>query len=363
MSRMRVYRQIGPFMIKLPETGRKRHPLKGDRRAKFRYEKTIVVKVCVDSKDVAERWFQMRIEFTKMNGLGNDFVLLDFRSQNIALTEADIRALGDRENPQTKGFDQLLVLRPARHGGSCFMEIFNADASRVGACGNGTRAAAAFIGAQTSLIETDGGTLTCERLPAEASPQSDRETLVCVNMGRPNLDAADIPLRATDIDTMSVPLHEDLPPACMVNMGNPHAVIFINDDQHQASERNGRALALEYGEALEHHPLFPERANINFVEILGETELRLDTWERSAGLTQACGSGACASVVAYHRRSKTQPDQFITVHLPGGDLDIRYSEDGVYMRGLAELEFSGQVDIEAETITPAGQTPKLESEV
>jgi|SaaInl5LU_22_DNA_1037371.scaffolds.fasta_scaffold14026_3 diaminopimelate epimerase len=315
----------------------------------------------------------MRIEFTKMNGLGNDFVLLDFRSQNIALTEADIRALGNRDNPLTRGFDQLLVLRPARHGGTCYMEIFNADASRAGACGNGTRAAAAFIGAQTRQIdtiqiETDGGTLACELLPLTplaGAQLSDRLTLVSVNMGLPNLDAADIPLRDISIDTLSVSLHAALPSACMVNMGNPHAVIFIdNQDSKNSSSianRGGRELAIEYGETLEHHPIFPERANINFVEILNPTELRLDTWERSAGLTQACGSGACASVVAYHRRYDVPNNQFITVHLPGGDLDIRYSEDGVYMRGPAELEFSGQVDIEAEASAQSDPQSELET--
>lgn len=214
------------------------------------------------------------IAFTKMNGLGNDFVIIDARDNALSLSGDAVRALAAREHEQTQGCDQLLVIHPPRNAGDVFMQIFNADGGEVEACGNGTRAVAAYLaqrGMAAAAIETLGGMLACTATldDAQASAQ--------VRMTLPDIGAP-------------ISLHPDLPDALPVTIGNPHAVIFV--------ETGTAGLAAQYGFQLERHKAFPERANINFVSLQGDNILRLDTWERGVGLTKACGTGACASAIA-----------------------------------------------------------------
>jgi diaminopimelate epimerase len=274
----------------------------------------------------------MEIAFTKMNGLGNDFVVIDGRGHAQTLTPALVRALADRQNPDTQGCDQLLHILPPRGHGTAFMEIFNADGSRVGACGNGTRAVALLLGLAESIVETDAGELTC---------QLGEDNLVTVNMGAPRLSADEIPAADPAIDPRAVVLHNDLPAACLVNMGNPHAVMFTSEAP--------QSLALRYGPELEHHPLFPERANINFCRRLSPDHLEMATWERGAGLTKACGTGACATAVAHALSHGFAPETYRQLDVPGGSLYIRYDSEiaPVWMRGPAMIEFSGQTWVEA----------------
>ena len=230
------------------------------------------------------------IAFTKMNGLGNDFVVIDARREPSALGSDDVRVLAARDNPHTKGCDQILVLRPARNTGDVFMQIFNADGSEVEACGNGARAVAAFMatqGACAGVVETLGGELRCN---VPASPQAGFIHHPVVTMPPPRVAWDEIPLAEEMPDTSQVELHRDLPPAFLVNVGNPHAVIFV--------EAGTAGLAAQYGFQLERHRLLPEGANINFAACKGDNVIELDTWERGAGLTQACGTGACATAVA-----------------------------------------------------------------
>ncbi len=273
----------------------------------------------------------MEIAFTKMNGLGNDFIVIDGRDHAQSLTPALVQHLARRQNPDTHGCDQLLHILPPRSHGTAFMEIFNADGSRVGACGNGTRAVALLLGLAESTIETDAGDLAC---------QLGNDNLVTVNMGAPRLSALEIPVADPAIDPRAIALHEDLPAACLVNMGNPHAVMFVSDAP--------QSLALRYGPELEHHALFPERANINFCRPLSPDHLEMATWERGAGLTKACGTGACATAVAYALAHGFAPETFRRLDVPGGSLYIRYDAETapVWMRGPAIIEFSGQTRID-----------------
>ncbi len=218
------------------------------------------------------------IGFSKMNGLGNDFVIIDGRDEEITLSGDDVRALADRNNHDTKGCDQLLVIHPPRRtgdeSGDFFMQIFNADGGEVEACGNGTRAVAAFfarLGKTSVHIDSLGGMLTCD------TQSSDKGAQVRVAMPLPDIGA---PLS----------LHKDLPDALPVNIGNPHAVIFV--------ETGTAGLAAQYGFQLERHKAFVDKANINFASLCSENILRLDTWERGVGLTKACGTGACATAIA-----------------------------------------------------------------
>lgn len=267
--------------------------------------------------------------FRKMHGLGNDFVVVDGRAEDPALTEAEYRAIGDRR--RGVGYDQLLTLLPARHGGDVFMQIQNPDGSEAGACGNGTRCAAALVmdelGREDLALETIAGTLHCKRAP---------DGLVTVDMGPARLDWQEIPLaRAVDTSAVIFEGFEQLGPAVAVGMGNPHIVFFVDDAE--AVDVAG------LGPRIEHHALLPDRGNIEFVSQLGPDHLRMRVWERSAGITQACGSGACAVAVAAARCGLT--GRAVTVTLDGGDLRIFWREDGhVEMTGPVATSFTGVID-------------------
>jgi diaminopimelate epimerase len=269
------------------------------------------------------------VAFRKMHGLGNDFVVLDQRRDPVPIDAAAARALADRHTGI--GCDQLLLLEPPRDSlAQVFMRILNPDGSEAEACGNGTRCVAQLLGAETGKseiqIETSAGLLEA-RVFANG--------MATVDMGRPRLYWADIPL-ARDMDTLNVKLRAGplSHPVC-TNMGNPHATFFVDDAE---------AIDLAVlGPRLEHDELFPERANIGVATVRDAGTIRLRVWERGVGITRACGSAACAAVVAAHRRRLT--GRGVTVMLDGGSLDIDWADhDRVLMTGPTALSFEGRFD-------------------
>ena len=268
------------------------------------------------------------IAFTKMNGLGNDFVIIDARDTGLALSSDDVRVLAARDNPTTGGCDQLLLIHPPRRTGDVFMQIFNADGGEVEACGNGTRAVAAFmarLGHSACRIETLGGDLTCQ-----SQTNGDAATAE-VAMPLPQIGAA-------------MSLHQNLPDALPVNVGNPHGVIFV--------ETGTAGMAAQYGFQLEHHAAFPQRANINFASRQGDNLIRLDTWERGVGLTKSCGTGACATAVAAITQGLCAPGA-VTIRPPFNQDDnhqdvlvIDYQPDThLLMSGPVHFDFDDEVTL------------------
>lgn len=256
--------------------------------------------------------------FSKMHGLGNDFVVIDARAAPVPMTEARARAIADRHTGI--GCDQLIVIGPSERA-DVGMRIFNADGSEVAACGNATRCVPLFVGHGVT-IETQAGLLDAQLSGDGAS----------VDMGAPRFDWDAIPL-AYAMDTLSMPASwEDLPPPAAVNVGNPHVIFFVED----ADAVDLGAI----GPEIEHDPLFPQRVNVNVASLAGDNHLKLHVWERGAGLTRACGTGACATAVAaIRRRLVTAP---VTVTLPGGDLVIDWHEGGtITMTGPATEAFRG----------------------
>jgi diaminopimelate epimerase len=269
------------------------------------------------------------IPFIKMHGLGNDFVVLDGRDGKIALDDKAARAIADRHTGV--GCDQLIILEPPRRrGADLFMRIHNADGGEVEACGNAARCIADLVmrdqGKDSTVIETAAGLLAAHAAGARR---------VAVDMGAPRTGWREIPL-ARECDTLQValalgPLAD---PVC-TSMGNPHATFFV---------ANADAIDLAaLGPRLEHDPLFPERANIGVAQILSPTRLRLRVWERGAGITPACGTGACAALVAAHRRGLAE--RKAEVIADGGALEIEWRADGhVLMTGPAAVSFTGILD-------------------
>jgi len=267
--------------------------------------------------------------FIKMHGLGNDFVVFDARAHSLALDDARARAIADRHTGV--GCDQLLVMeKPTAAGADVFMRIRNSDGDEVEACGNGTRCIAAVVMQETGkrrvVIETVAGLL-------EASEAGSHR--VTVDMGPARLDWRQIPL-ALECDTLHVPLTVGpLSDPVATNMGNPHATFFVADAE--------KIDLRELGPRLEHHPIFPQRANIGVASLAGENRLRFRVWERGAGITIACGTGACAAAVAAARRGLT--GRKVTVVADGGALEIEWREDGhVLMTGPAAVSFTGTLD-------------------
>lgn len=270
-----------------------------------------------------------RPEFIKMHGLGNDFVILDARRREIALGAERVRAIANRRTGI--GCDQLIVLRePADGAADAAFSIHNADGGEAEACGNAARCVAWMAmeesGRDTARLETGAGTLAARR----AGPLA-----VTVDMGEPRFDWRDIPL-ASAADTLHLPLARGpLEDPVAVSMGNPHAVFFVDD----ADAVDLAAL----GPSLEHDPMFPERANIGVAAPRGPDRMRLRVWERGAGLTMACGTGACAALAAAHRRGLA--GRRATMELDGGPLEIVWGEDGrVAMTGPVAIAFRGILD-------------------
>jgi diaminopimelate epimerase len=270
--------------------------------------------------------------FLKMNGTGNDFVVVEARSAPFAPTLEEVRAIANRETGV--GCDQLISIEPASadEPADAFMRIWNADGGEVSACGNATRCVAWLLTEASEFkkvaIATGAGVLLAERVG---------EHQVRVDMGKPGLDWRHIPL-AEEMDTRGIELQVgpiDAPvlhtPGC-VNMGNPHVVFFVKDV--------GSAPVQQVGPMIEHHRLFPERTNVNFAEIVSPDRIRLRVWERGVGETRACGTGACATLVAAARRGLV--NRRATIELTGGELEIEWRSDGhVFMTGPIEVEFTG----------------------
>jgi diaminopimelate epimerase len=274
----------------------------------------------------------MRASFVKMHGCGNDFIVFDERARPLGLTRARAAALADRRTGI--GCDQFITIErpPPGSPATAFMRIRNPDGAEAGACGNATRCVAALLAAETGrqaqLIRTAAGDLPAAVLAPDR---------VTVDMGAPRLDWRDIPL-ARPMDT----LHLDLSagPAgdpAAASMGNPHATFFVDDVD--------RVPVAEVGPALEHDPIFPERANIGFAQVIAPDRIRLRVWERTAGLTLACGSGACATLVNAHRRGLA--GRRATLVLDGGALEIEWRADGhVLMTGPVATAFAGTVELD-----------------
>jgi diaminopimelate epimerase len=272
--------------------------------------------------------------FVKMHGLGNDFVVLDARPRALDLTPARVRALADRRTGI--GCDQLVVIAPPKGSVSdATMLIYNADGSEVSACGNATRCVAWLLmresGQPKVVIETRAGLLDAE---------SRGEHLVAVDMGRPGLDWRDIPL-AQAVDTLHLGISVgNLADPVGVSMGNPHAVFFV--------ESADSVDLATFGPVLEHHSLFPERANIEVAQVLTPPDaalgrIRMRVWERGSGITMACGTGACATLVAAARRGLCPRKAEIV--LDGGTLTIEWlADDHVLMTGPVATSFTGLLD-------------------
>lgn len=277
----------------------------------------------------------MLLRFTKMHGLGNDFVVLDLITQRFRLSHRLVTKLANRHTGI--GFDQLLVVEPPSVPEVDFRyRIFNADGSEVEQCGNGARCFARFV---RDKRLTGKDVITVETAKGRATLTLHENKLVEVNMGAPVLAPAEIPFESHGpqqaVYSVNTPMGEQQLTA--VSMGNPHGVLLV--------DAVAEAPVAQLGPLLESHKDFPQRANIGFMEVVNRSEIRLRVYERGAGETMACGTGACAAVVAGILRGLL--DQTVTVHLPGGDLQISWAGEGepVMMTGPATTVFEGQIYI------------------
>ena len=274
--------------------------------------------------------------FVKMNGLGNEIVVVDMRPQGGTISAAEARAVAQADGV---GYDQLMALYPSRIAGiDAYVRIYNNDGSESGTCGNGMRCIADVVSKETGkgalIFETEAGLLRCENA---------REPLTwTVDMGKPRFAWNEIPLSEEFRDTRAIELQIGpidrpiLHSPSAVNMGNPHAIFWVDDV--------GTYDLGKIGPLLENHPIFPEHANITLANVRSREHIVIHTWERGAGLTKACGSAACAAAVAAARLRRT--GRKVTVTLPGGDLLIewRESDDRVLMTGPVAYEFEGRFD-------------------
>jgi diaminopimelate epimerase len=274
--------------------------------------------------------------FAKMNGIGNEIVVVDLRDKHAVVTAEEARAIA---SPRGVHYDQLMVLQPPRlQGTEAFIRIYNNDGSEAAACGNGMRCVMRrqfeATGRPTASFETRAGLLNCWQGPSD--------DLYTVDMGAPKFGWKDIPLAEEFRDTRSIELQIgpiDAPvlhTPSVVSMGNPHAIFWVDDV-------NAHDLA-RFGPLLENHPIFPERANITLAHIVDRDHITIRTWERGAGLTKACGSAACAAAVAAARLKRA--NRAVTLSLPGGELAIEWRErdDHVLMTGTATFEYEGRFD-------------------
>ena len=270
-----------------------------------------------------------------MNGLGNDFAIFDSREQPLSLSAEQAAFVANREDGV--GCDQVIVLEPSSKA-DVFMRILNADGSEVDACGNATRCVGRIVAGELNragvTIETNAGVLLAQIIGQDQ---------VTVDMGVPKFDWQDIPLMEEFRDTRMIELQigpiDDpvLHSPSVVNVGNPHCIFWVKDiEAHDLAK---------FGPMLENHPMFPERANISLAQVTSKNSLILQVWERGAGLTEACGTAACAAAVTAARKKLTGRN--VAVSLPGGDLQIHWREadDHILMTGPIELEFKGQIDL------------------
>lgn len=286
----------------------------------------------------AEAYKRPMTAFLKMHGLGNDFAVFDARKSALRFAAPLVRSVADRR--LGIGCDQVILIEKAANGADAAMRIWNADGGEVESCGNAARCVARILmeekDAATVRIETTGGLLHC----TDAGRGN-----VTVDMGAPHLDWREIPLSRAE-DTTAFPLGVDgrMLTVSAVSFGNPHCILFVDDAE--------AAPVAALGSAIEHHPLFPARTNVEFVSVMSPNLLRMRVWERGAGMTRACGSGACAAAVAANRRGFGERD--VAVLLDGGRLDIRWrTGDGhVLMTGPLSLSFTGEIDLAALEGTP-----------
>ena len=272
----------------------------------------------------------MMIPFVKMHGCGNDFVVLDGRAAPLGLTAARAAAIADRHTGI--GCDQFIALEPAPSGSTAdaFMRIRNPDGGEAGACGNATRCVghllSAELGRSVIRIGTASGDLLADQLP---------DGRVLVDMGPARLGWRDVPL-AYPADTLHLKLAcGPVADPAALSMGNPHATFFVDDAE--------AVPVTQIGPILEHAAIFPQLANIGFAQILAPDRIRLRVWERGAGLTRACGSGACAALVNAHRRGLA--NDRATIVMDGGELDIHYRDPHVVMVGPVAIAFRGEIDL------------------
>ena len=254
--------------------------------------------------------FDTDLPFMKMHGLGNDFVVLDARERDIAISPALAMAIGDRH--RGVGFDQLAVI--SNGAGDAHLTFWNSDGTTSAACGNATRCIARHL-----MDETGRDALHLTTGRGDLFARDAGGGLTSVNMGAPQLDWADIPL-AEPMETLELPI-EGAPTA--TGMGNPHCTFFVEDAE---------AIPLDqFGPRYEHHPLYPQRTNVQVAQIVGPDHIRMRVWERGVGVTLASGSSSCATAVAAHRRGLT--GRKVRIDLDGGTLHIDWAEDGVWMTG------------------------------
>ena len=273
--------------------------------------------------------------FVKMNGAGNEIVVVDLRAKGGAIAAAEAKAAA---GPAGAPYDQLMALYPPRTPGTeAFIRIYNSDGSEAGACGNGMRCVADIVAKQSGKdalsFETTSGILNCWK---------GADGMFTVDMGAPRFKWNEIPLAEEFRDTRAIELqigpidNPILHSPSVVNMGNPHAIFWVEDvDVYELNK---------FGPLLENHPIFPERANITLAHIVSRDHIVIRTWERGAGLTRACGSAACAAAVAAARLKRT--NRKVKITLPGGELAIEWREkdDHVLMTGPVEFEFEGRFD-------------------
>lgn len=275
------------------------------------------------------------IHFKKMHGLGNDFVIIDGRETGVTLTPDQVRYIADRK--RGVGCDLVALIKYSKTWQETpFVHLINADGSEIEACGNAARCVADILMTEERVdnivIETLYGGLNCWR---EADGQ------IKVEMGKPELDWSKIPL-AENIDVMNVPLNiKGLENPVAVSMGNPHCVFFVDNIEDKWTDK----AVEEVGSALEVHPMFPKKTNVEFIEVLSREHLRMRVWERGCGITEACGSGACAITVAAIKRGLTE--RKVTITLDGGDLIIEWPHDDapVSMTGPVAYVFDGKIKL------------------
>ena len=283
----------------------------------------------------------MKIDFVKMQGLGNDFILIDSLSKPLG-DSSFLSYLAKRLCNRNFGIgaDGLMLILPSSKA-DLRMRMFNYDGSEAQMCGNGIRCFAKYVYENKIVTKSK---FTIETLAGIIIPEliivNNKISGIKVDMGIPKLRRREIPMNGKDISTvvnerLKINPEQTFKITC-VSMGNPHCITFVNDVQSIPVD--------EIGPKIENHSLFPEKTNVEFIQVLNKQEINFRVWERGVGETLACGTGACAALVAAVLNKKT--DREATIHLPGGDLDIQWANDGhVYMTGPAELVFRGEMEI------------------
>ena len=280
----------------------------------------------------------MQLDFTKMHGLGNDFIVFDAPRDGKLPTAAQWRALSARHTGI--GFDQALVLEPPRRAGTqAYYRIFNADGGEVEQCGNGVRCLAAFLHGRGALARNVSGELVLDSPAGLIRARIHDPNLVSVDMGPPNFNPESLPFEASaEAHVYPLAVAGTEVEIGAVSMGNPHAVLTVTSVASAPVDR--------LGPAIEKHPRFPKRVNVGFMEIVDRTHIRLRVFERGVGETLACGTGACAAVAVGRRHGRLDPT--VVVELPGGKLEITWASptEHIWMKGPAAVSFTGRVEIQ-----------------